>query len=477
MARPAKWTFQRRFLIASAVFGLFVVANLALFGWLIYRSLSQREIERVLLEAENAAQSLAQQISQRAGRQPVGDPWTAVAAQRETQTYIDSLLAKREIIQNVTIYDSNGRMVFESNSKAEANLRDGAESLPTISTSEVPQSVEQVTSELTSGPVQIPRLSFAGVHVEDVKVDIGGLGTLQIGISTVELSRRIEVLRGELIQKALVIGAISVLLLLASFVYVWLLLRRSRQLEEQAAEAERMAYVGTLASGLAHEIRSPLNSLSLNMQMMEEELAESPSSSSNRRLLAITRSEIGRLERLATDFLTYAKPRTLELTEVPAVRLFERLRDVLEGEARKRGLQIVVKDRSGGARVKVDPEQFNQLLLNLAQNAIAATEGSGRSPSLFLTVERRGAQIALELVDNGVGMSEAEQKKIFDLFYSNRKGGTGLGLAIVDRIARAHGAELSLRSSPGVGTAVSILLPLDSSEPGPKGAILKPAAS
>lgn len=480
MARPAKWTFQRRFLIASVVFGLFVVANIALFGWLIYRSLSQREIENVLFEAEKEGKSLAQTISQRAARQP-GDPWTAVAALRETQTYIDSVLAKREMIQNVTILDSTGREVFKSRSEAEVNLPRGAESAPTISSAEVPQRVERVTSDIESGPVPIPSQSFADVRIQDITVpigDMGSLGTLQIGISTVALSRRIEELRRELIRNALVIGAVSVLLLLTSFVYVWLLLRRSQQLEVQAADAERMAYVGTLASGLAHEIRSPLNSLSLNMQMMEEELAEQPSASSSRRLLAITRSEIGRLERLATDFLTYAKPRALELTEIPAVRLFERLRDVLEGEARKRGLQIVVKDRSGGARVRVDPEQLNQLLLNLAQNAIAATEASGRSPSLFLTVERQGAQVVLELVDNGVGMSQDEQKKIFDLFYSNRKGGTGLGLAIVDRIARAHGAELSLRSSPGVGTAVSVALPTaDAAEPGTKGALLKSATS
>ena len=110
------------------------------------------------------------------------------------------------------------------------------------------------------------------------------------------------------------------LLLISAYVVVWLVLRRSQRLEVQAAEAERLAYLGTLASGLAHEIRNPLNSLNLNMQMLEEEIDEHGSAPTGKRLLSITRSELSRLERLVTDFLAYAKPRPLELEEVPAVR-------------------------------------------------------------------------------------------------------------------------------------------------------------
>jgi signal transduction histidine kinase len=103
----------------------------------------------------------------------------------------------------------------------------------------------------------------------------------------------------------------------ASFLLVTSLLRRSQRLEEKAAESERMAYIGTLASGLAHEIRNPLNSVNLNMQMLEEELGETGGTPTGTRLLSITRSEVGRLERLVTDFLSYAKPRTPDLEELP----------------------------------------------------------------------------------------------------------------------------------------------------------------
>jgi signal transduction histidine kinase len=109
--------------------------------------------------------------------------------------------------------------------------------------------------------------------------------------------------------------------------------------------------------------------------------------------------------------------------------------------------------------VRVDPAQFTQLLLNLMQNALAATEESGRPPVLRLTAHRRGAGVALELADNGVGIPPEEQDRIFEVFYSTRKGGTGLGLAIVDRIARAHGGRVSVQSTPGAGTAVTVEVP------------------
>jgi signal transduction histidine kinase len=452
-AGPSKTDLSRRLLAASLVFVVFVLADIALFGWLIFRSLSQREIERVLLETRTEAESLAKQIARQAESRGK-DLFTAVAVEQETQTYIDSLLRQRDFVRTVEIRDRIGVLVYES--KSRATLPVGPQ-LPLVTRSPElpaprlePQHVEKKTSEKSSV-----------VSIPNIQVPIGDLGSLQIGISAGELSKRVEVLRGELIRQATLIGVASLALLAGAYAAVWVLLRRARRLELQAAEAERMAYVGTLASGLAHEIRSPLNSLNLNMQMLEEEIVEQGPAAlpTGRRLLSITRSEIDRLERLATDFLAYAKPRPLELEEVPAVRPLERLREVLAGEIEKRGARVAVEDRSNGARVRIDPAQVDQLMMNLAQNALAAAEEAGRPPALTLTAWRRGASVVLELLDNGIGIRPGEESKIFDLFYSTRKGGTGLGLAIVQRIARAHGGKVSVKSAPGIGTAVSLELP------------------
>jgi signal transduction histidine kinase len=107
----------------------------------------------------------------------------------------------------------------------------------------------------------------------------------------------------------------------------------------------------------------------------------------------------------------------------------------------------------------VDPGQINQLLLNLAQNALAATEETGRTPVLDLSASRHGSMVALSVKDNGCGIPPEERERVFEIFYSTRKGGTGLGLAIVDRIARGHGGRVRVESERGSGTTVTVELP------------------
>ena len=452
----AKSVFSRRLLVASLVFGLFVLCDIVLFGWLIFRSLSQREVQRVLLETTGEARKLADQIARRADRQGK-DLYTAVASERETQTYIDQMLQQREIVRLVEIRDKNGALVYEGRSKALLPAEPAAPGSPPAIVP--PVGSPELQRHVQPAPRVVQKVTESTFTVPDIQVPIGNYGVLQIGISAGELGKRIEVMRGELIRQTEVVAVVSMALLLSAYMAVWLLLKRAQRLELQAAEAERLAYVGTLASGLAHEIRNPLNSLNLNMQMLEEEIDEHGSAPSGKRLLSITRSEISRLERLVTDFLAYAKPRPLELEEMPAVRTLERVREVLAGEIQKRRALMEIEDRSGGARIKVDASQMNQLLLNLIQNAFAAAEEAGRKPLLKLSAYRQGAAVCLELEDNGAGIPAAEQARIFDLFYSTRKGGTGLGLAIVERIARAHGGRVGVRSIQGLGTAVIVELP------------------
>ncbi len=445
MTVPGARRSTRRLVVASLVFGLFALFDIALFGWLIVRSLSQRELEKILLEARAEAEGLATRIAGRA-QEEGKDLYTAIALERETQTYIDSVLKQRDIVQTVEIRDRNGLLVFRSSAKATIPSLSAPESMP----------------ERRGSPPQIEHKSFEHESTYDVTVPIADLGMLRIGISRGELEQRIVLLRSDLVRETLLLGALTLGLLLTAYLAIWWLWRRGQRLEEQAREAERMAYVGTLASGLAHEIRNPLNSLSLNMQMLEEDEAEAEAprpAESRRTLLALTRGEIQRLERLVGDFLSYARPRPLELEEVSAARLLQHARELLEGEARAAGVELVVEDAGGGAEVRVDRAQIGQLLLNLAQNAVAATERSGLPRRVRLTCRRDAARVVLEVSDNGVGIPESDRERIFDLFYSTRKGGTGLGLAIVRRIAQAHQGLVEVRSAAGAGTTVAVSLP------------------
>src|SRR3954454_3538019 len=130
MERVAGSTFSRRLLIASLVFGLFVLFDIALFGWLIFRSLSQREVEQVLLQPRAQAETLARQIARRAASEK--DLYTAVAVERETQTYIDQMLRQKDVVRRVEIRDRNGVLVYQG--RSEARVQEGNEgSPPTIS--------------------------------------------------------------------------------------------------------------------------------------------------------------------------------------------------------------------------------------------------------------------------------------------------------------------------------------------------------
>lgn len=433
---------SRRLLIAAIIFGLFVVFDIVLFGWLILDSLSQREIEKVLLETRREAEPVAQELAEQAERHD-GDLFVVMSVAEETRTYIDNLLSQRQIVRRIEIRDRDGAVVYGPQWEHQ--------DLPV----ESPQVPRVETGESTDG---LPLPGVSGSPFDAIEVPIGDVGTLVIGVSEEEVQKRIGVLRRDLIRQASVIGALTLFLLLVAFVTIWKLFQRSRQLEEQALEAERLAYVGTLASGLAHEIRNPLNSLNLNMQMLEEEARETGISKSQLRLLSLTRSELGRLERLATDFLSYARPRPLERQEMPAVDMLEQVRQVLAAEALDEGVTLTVEDLSGGARIAVDTGQMSQLLLNLAKNALAAVEDVGDG-HVEMRSRRRDDRVLLEVQDNGHGIAQDEQEKIYDLFYSTRKGGTGLGLAVVQRITETHDGALELDSTVGEGTCVRVVLP------------------
>ncbi len=447
MPGPRSSIFSRRLVIASVVFGLLVLCYILLFGWLIFRSLSQQELDRALLDTRAEAKGLAERIAksgEESAAELASDLYVIVTKDPAILRDIVSDMVKREAVEEVAIYDQSGTLVWRAAPNADSIKPPGPPELPS-STLQLPP----------SDPTQ-PR---NGGRVE-VREAIGDLGTLRIGLSEDKLHERSAALRQDLLRQVVWILFVSFLVLVSVYVIFVQLLARARRLEQKAEEADQLATLGTLAAGLAHEIRNPLNSLNLNMQLLEEEMREAGPIPTGRRLLGITRQELGRLERLVTDFLLYAKPRPPELREVPAADLLARVRDVLAGELAARSLDLTIDDESGGVRVRADRGQMIQLLLNLVQNAILATEESGRPPRVALRARRRAGQVVLSVEDNGVGIPPEEQRRVFELFYSTRKGGTGLGLAVAERIAKAHGGAIELRSVPGVGTEVAVALPV-----------------
>lgn len=242
------------------------------------------------------------------------------------------------------------------------------------------------------------------------------------------------------------------------------------------AEESRLAELGRMASGLAHEIRNPLNALLLNTQLLEEDLVRLDLLPGQKaallELVAANMAELRRLDTILTEFLRYARPPRLELAPTDLGRLVAEVLDFVAADLEARGIRIVRQDGEAGSSLPivatVDAGQLKQALLNIVYNAVQAMPAGG---TLAASVRRRsdtGAggplrqeEIAeIEIADTGVGIPESERPRLFTLFYSTKPGGTGLGLPLVKRVVEAHGGTVDLTSEVGRGTTVRLRLPL-----------------
>jgi two-component system sensor histidine kinase PilS (NtrC family) len=233
-------------------------------------------------------------------------------------------------------------------------------------------------------------------------------------------------------------------------------LTRVTEMEEELQRSERLAAVGQLAAGLAHEVRNPLGSLSGAIELLAAELpAPDPAS---RRLLRIVQRETTRLDGLVSDFLAYARPGELRHERCA---LDELLRDLAalftEGEHRHVALDLDLEDR---LVTLGDPDALRQVLWNLLLNAAQAEPADGR---VRVTARRasdaKGSWIRVEVRDTGKGIEPAILERIFEPFFTTRAKGTGLGLATVHRLVEAHGGSVQIASEVGTGTTVAVVVP------------------
>lgn len=231
-------------------------------------------------------------------------------------------------------------------------------------------------------------------------------------------------------------------------------LTRWRRLEEEVRLKDRMAAVGELAAGIAHEIGNPLAAISGSVQMLSSSVG---GDESQRKLIAILLKESQRLDRTIKGFLRFARPpeRSTLRFDVGALLAenFELLRNSPEVREGHR-LDLVLDPPA--AELVADPDQISQIFWNLARNALKAMPGGGR---LTVAGEAADAVYRLRFTDTGRGMPEAQRANLFHPFQSFFDGGTGIGMAIVYRIVEEHGGRIEVESAEGRGTTIAIELP------------------
>jgi signal transduction histidine kinase len=234
--------------------------------------------------------------------------------------------------------------------------------------------------------------------------------------------------------------------------------------QEQLARADRLATIGEMAAALAHEIRNPLTGISGALSVLSRDFsADDP----RREIVRQTRLLIERLNNTVEDILHYSRPSSPQFQTVKLDDIIDRSLSLVEGEARKAGIQIVkqpASDANGAAStmVSADPHQIQQVLLNLILNAIqASTAGAQVAVRTHVSAgDAEPARAAVEIEDHGKGMTPEEATQAFQPFFSTKAHGTGLGLPIARQIVEQHHGRISLRSTPGGGTCVEVQLPV-----------------
>ncbi len=231
-------------------------------------------------------------------------------------------------------------------------------------------------------------------------------------------------------------------------------LTKIRQLEYNARQNEKLAAVGGLAAGIAHEIRNPLAGISGSIEM----LSQTVNNDDDRKLMKIVLREIDRLNNLITEFLDYARPETPPTDPVNLSSLFTEILDSMRLNNQVRADVEQIREYPDGLMILGRRDKLKQAFLNIVLNSYQAMNESSH-PSLSVKAVVSENEVRVRIRDTGSGMNEVTKRKMFEPFHTTKPKGTGLGLAVTHKILEGHGAKVFVESEVGVGTEFILTFP------------------
>jgi signal transduction histidine kinase len=231
-----------------------------------------------------------------------------------------------------------------------------------------------------------------------------------------------------------------------------------KQSQELLARSDRLAAVGTLAAGIAHEIRNPLVSIHTFTQLLPERLDDPEFRTT---FLRIASDEVARASALIDDLLTFARPSPSATHQVDLNAILEQMVRLLDGQAKKKAIRLIFSPSASLLPVLADEGQLKQVFMNLLLNALQATPQGGEISLTTQTVrDQRGKECCRVVVqDTGEGILPEHKEQIFDPFFTTKSSGTGLGLFIAYQIVAEHGGYIDVESLRGEGTSFYVHLP------------------
>jgi len=243
-------------------------------------------------------------------------------------------------------------------------------------------------------------------------------------------------------------------------VIIFVDITEKRQREMQLRQAEGLAALTTLSAGVAHEIKNPLTSIDIHIQLLKKELAkyESEETKNMENLLVIVKEEVDRLNSIVQDFLFAVRPMSMSSSMENINEIVKEMVQFLRYEVEEQDIDFVLDLDKDLPPVMVDPKYLKQAFLNIIKNAIEAIHESGEIHIKTDTTD--DGDVAVHIIDNGEGIPEDRMGKIYDPYFTTKKFGSGLGLVIVFKIIKELGGKLKVQSKEGVGTHFSIELPV-----------------
>ena len=430
-------SLQRHYATATAVFLLLVLGIIFLFGHLISRSLSRRYLEDLLVGGREDARRIADQLEG-------SDIQDLQVLEQRREHLFRSLegIPRRRVYESIVVTDIEGRIVYQSEFKSMEDLPD----------------VLNADLEMAGGPPDEETSETETPY--RIMVPLGDdVGEIVLNVSRARVNERMGRLQRELLTQTVSVAVLTLATLVVAFVLVWLLVQRTRRLEAKQHDAEELAALGTLAANLAHEIRNPLNSINLNLELLDEDLAEQDTEA--RTSLVTTRREVGRLAKLVSDFLTYARPTDPKIEDVGVTALLNDVCAFLHAEATSMGVHLRLATEIPDVVVVADEGRLRQVVLNLVLNAIQSVSDLKADRRVVeLSAIAMDADIALVVTDRGDGIADADLGRVREAFFTKRRGGSGLGLAIAERFAEAHGGRVELENLKPHGFSARIVLPV-----------------
>ncbi len=210
---------------------------------------------------------------------------------------------------------------------------------------------------------------------------------------------------------------------------------------EELVRSKTLSTLGQYSNELAHEIKNPLNAINIQMSLLEREIGKHDLGTGKELadVVKVVKEEIGRLNKLAKDCLTFSKSGDLDRTEEDVCQIIEQLLSLITPHADLNGVNIYLTMSGNCPPILVDKDKIKQALLNIILNAIEAMSGGG---DIAINVSRKDSYLNISIKDTGPGIPDEQHDKIFGLFYSTKSGGTGVGLAVTKNIIHAHGGNI-----------------------------------